>query len=230
MSGIVGSKLNIRGSGLVGSLGTDGQHLLSAGAGKTNVFETAAGGYWNLIKSITASSSGTVDFVNGASDVVFDSTYKQYMIRMINVHPQTNGADFGFNASADTGSNYNVVKMVGAYATYHRENDANEAGIQYRGTEDSTQSTAAQEIFPEQEGTDNDSGGSGEIIFYDPSNTTFVKHFISHSSHFQWDTPPYAKFNSFGGYFNTTSAVDAIQFAYTSGNIDSGQFILYGAT
>ena len=44
MSGIVGSKLNIRGSGLVGSLGTDGQHLLSAGAGKTNVFETAAGG------------------------------------------------------------------------------------------------------------------------------------------------------------------------------------------
>ena len=40
MSGIIGSKLNHRGSGLVGSLGTDGQHLLSSGAGKTNVFET----------------------------------------------------------------------------------------------------------------------------------------------------------------------------------------------
>ena len=228
MSGLVGSKLNIRGSGLVGSLGTDGQHLLSAGAGKTNVFETAAGGYWNLIKSITASSSATVSFVNGTSDVVFDSTYKQYMIRFLNVHPQTNAKDFGFNASADTGSNYNVVKMVGHYATYHREGDADESGIQYRGTEDSTLSTAAQEIFPYHSSAA-DSGGSGEIIFYDPSNTTFVKHFISHSSHFRSDTPPYSNFSSFGGYFNTTSAVDAIQFAYTSGDIDAGQFILYGA-
>ena len=229
MSGLVGSKLNIRGSGLVGSLGTDGQHLLSAGAGKTNVFETAAGGYWTLIKSITASSSATVSFVNGTSDVVFDSTYKQYMIRFLNVHPETDGQDFGFNASADTGSNYNVVKQVGHYATYHREGDADEAGIQYRGQEDSTLSTAAQEIFPQQE-SDNDSAGSGEIIFYDPSNTTFVKHFISHSSHFRSDTPPYSNFSSFGGYFNTTSAVDAIQFAYTSGDIDAGQFILYGAS
>ena len=42
MSGIIGSKLNHRGSGLVGSLGTDGQHLLSSGAGKSNVFETVA--------------------------------------------------------------------------------------------------------------------------------------------------------------------------------------------
>jgi hypothetical protein len=44
MSGIVGSKFNIRGSGLVGSLGTDGQHMLSSGAGVSNVFETVAAG------------------------------------------------------------------------------------------------------------------------------------------------------------------------------------------
>ena len=42
MSGIIGSKLNHRGSGLVGSAGTDGQHLLSSGPGKTNVFESVA--------------------------------------------------------------------------------------------------------------------------------------------------------------------------------------------
>jgi hypothetical protein len=50
MSGIVGSKFNIRGSGLIGSLGTDGQHMLSAGAGKTNVFETVAAASSNLVQ------------------------------------------------------------------------------------------------------------------------------------------------------------------------------------
>ena len=62
MSGIVGSKLNIRGSGLVGSLGTDGQHLLSAGAGVTNVFETVAAGgiteadMWRITSSLSGAS------------------------------------------------------------------------------------------------------------------------------------------------------------------------------
>ena len=44
MSGIVGSRLNIRGSGLVGSLGTDGQVLTSSGAGVGAVYEAAAAG------------------------------------------------------------------------------------------------------------------------------------------------------------------------------------------
>jgi hypothetical protein len=44
MSGIVGSRFNIRGSGLVGSLGTDGQVFTSSGAGKSAVYEAAAGG------------------------------------------------------------------------------------------------------------------------------------------------------------------------------------------
>jgi len=44
MSGIVGSRLNHRGSGLVGSIGTDGQALTSSGAGVGMVFEAAAGG------------------------------------------------------------------------------------------------------------------------------------------------------------------------------------------
>jgi hypothetical protein len=61
MSGIVGSKFNIRGSGLVGSLGTDGQHFLSSGAGKTNVFETVSGG--GAILQMKSVSSGTEQLV-----------------------------------------------------------------------------------------------------------------------------------------------------------------------
>ena len=229
MSGIVGSKFNIRGSGLVGSLGTDGQHMLSSGAGKTNVFETAAGGYWNLIKSITASSSATVDFVDGASDVVFDSTYKHYMVRMIGIHAETDGADLTFNGSSDTGSNYNVVKMSAVYATYHREGDAGEAGLQYRDAEDSTLATAFQNISTGMS-DDNDAALSGELIFFNPADTTFSKHFYGHFSYWLNAVTPYAKFLSLGGYFNTTSVVDAIQFKFSTGDIDAGQFNLYGAT
>ena len=85
MSGIVGSKLNIRGSGLVGSLGTDGQHLLSAGAGKTNVFETAAAAGLTLIKEVDASDVAAVTMVHGTSDVVFDTTYKVYLLTITNM-------------------------------------------------------------------------------------------------------------------------------------------------
>ena len=44
MSGIVGSRLNTRGSGIVGNLGTDGQILLSSGAGTSATFETVSVG------------------------------------------------------------------------------------------------------------------------------------------------------------------------------------------
>tara|TARA_R100000306_G_C4365423_1_gene137393 strand:+ start:7 stop:681 length:675 start_codon:yes stop_codon:yes gene_type:complete len=207
---------------------TSGQVITTTSATAAD-FQDAAGGYWNLIKSITASSSATVSFVNGTSDVVIDSTYKQYMIRMTNVHPATDGADLTFNGSIDTGSNYNVAKMSSVYATYHREGDAAEAGHQYRGTEDSTLATAFAELMMHQS-NDNDSSGSGTLIFYEPSNTTFVKYFSGDTLFFDNSSAPYAKFASMGGYFNTASAIDAFQFKYSSGNIDAGEFKLYGAT
>ena len=188
----------------------------------------AAGGYWTLLKSITASSDSTISFVNGSASVVLDATYKQYMIRMIDVHLSA-AADFTFNGSIDAGSNYNVVKMASPYATYHREGDASEAGIQYRGTEDSTLSTAFQPLAADMN-IDADSAYSGEIILYNPAGTVHIKHYINHGSYFDSSSTPYAKFFSLGGYFNTTSAVNAIQFKPVSGNIDTGQFILYGAT
>jgi len=228
MSGIVGSKLNIRGSGLVGSLGTDGQHLLSAGAGKTNVFETAAGGYWNLIKSLTASSDATLSFVNGASDVVLDSTYKQYMVRWTDIHPETSGEDFSFNGSSDAGSNYNVSKTV-AVASIQTKEDGSSYEIQYRSAEDSTNETTFQ-LLSKDTPNDADTGTSGQLIFFNPSGTTFIKHFLCHTTATTTHSPPYLKYRTMGGYFNTTSAVDALQFKWSSGDIDAGQINLYGAT
>ena len=72
MSGIVGSKFNHRGSGLVGSLGTDGQHMLSSGAGKTNVFEDASGGIsWQAVVtgSTQTAVAGNGYFIDTTSNV-----------------------------------------------------------------------------------------------------------------------------------------------------------------
>ena len=55
MSGIVGSRLNHRGSGVVGALGTDGQLLTSAGAGKSAVYEAAPAGF--DVSTITGSTA-----------------------------------------------------------------------------------------------------------------------------------------------------------------------------
>ena len=108
MSGIIGSRFNSRGSGLIGSLGTDGQVFTSSGAGAGATFEAAGGGAWNLIKTLTASASGTLSFVNGASDVVLDTTYNHYVFACNTIHPSGSSVEITFQGSTDGGSNYNT--------------------------------------------------------------------------------------------------------------------------
>ena len=108
MSGIVGSKFNIRGSGLVGSLGTDGQHMLSAGAGKTNVFETVAGGA-DLVK-ISNHSTTSADAL---SFDVLDSTYDDYLIQIWRCIPDSTGQSLNMRLRTDgsdiDSSNYSIA-------------------------------------------------------------------------------------------------------------------------
>ena len=60
MSGIIGSKLNIRGSNRIAKLGTDGQVLTSAGAGVAAAFEDAAGGGLDWQTIVTGSTMNAV--------------------------------------------------------------------------------------------------------------------------------------------------------------------------
>ena len=99
MSGIIGSKLNIRGSGLVGSLGTDGQHLLSAGAGVTNVFETAAGGgkVGQVIQALdstqrTTTSSSFVDMSTALIGVITPTATTSKILIQVTSHFYNGGA------------------------------------------------------------------------------------------------------------------------------------------
>ena len=189
-----------------------------------NGFETATEGSMTLIKTLTASSSGTLSFVHGSSDVVLDSTYPVYLFKFINIHPATNNQDFTFNMSADTGSNYNVTKTTTAFYAYHKE-DGSEASLAYTAGEDLAQSTAFQPLNSNL-GNANDECFSGTLTLFNPSSTTFVKHFINNTS--SYDQDDYAVQWHFAGYGNTTSAVDAVQFKMSSGNIDAGTIKLYG--
>ena len=183
-----------------------------------------------LIKTITASSSSTVSFVNGSSDVVLDNTYPIYLITVINAHRSTTSSEqtFTFNLSADTGSNYNVTKTTTLFDAYHRENDTSPA-VNYVASQDIAQGTGFQNLTPEVElGEDNDASSSGELLLFNPSSTTFVKHFMWTSNHMSYYSTPWSINSFIAGYANTTSAIDAIQFKMSSGNIDAGTFKLYG--
>tara|TARA_R100001086_G_scaffold187171_1_gene105273 strand:+ start:73 stop:678 length:606 start_codon:yes stop_codon:yes gene_type:complete len=176
-------------------------------------------GNLKFISRSTASSSASVNITSGLT-----STYKEYIFIFNNIHPATDGAKFQFNLSVDSGSNYNVTKTTSFFHAFHTE-DGSSTVLAYRGAADLAQSTSDQVLFWEVD-NDADSGASGYLHLFDPSSTTFVKHFIAKSSGVGNSTTAGNQY--VGGYGNTTSAVDAIQFKMSSGNIDSGTIDMYG--
>lgn len=181
-------------------------------------------GALTLIKTLTASSSSTLSFVNGSSDVVLDSTYKEYIFIFNNIHPSEDNRNFGFTMSVDGGSNYNVAKTTSFIYAYHDETDGY-SGLTYHTGKDLTQGTGNQMVLVET-GNDNDQSGSGYMHLFNPSSTTFVKHFIAFGNSYEATNNNQNSFVS--GYGNTTSAVNAIQFSMSSGNIDAGTVQLFG--
>jgi hypothetical protein len=172
-----------------------------------------------LISSQTASASASISFTTG-----IDATYKAYKFVFVNIHPSGDDAAFQFNLSTDSGSNYNITKTTTFFRTQHTE-AGTLADLSYRTGLDLAQSTSFQPLA-EGVSADNDSNLSGTLQLFNPSSTTYVKHFISNVSNFYSST---YLFNSLAaGYGNTTSAVNAIQFKFSFGNIDAGTIYLYG--
>ena len=178
-----------------------------------------------LIKNIDASSSSTLSFVDGASSVVLDNTYKTYLFKFINIHPSNNATRLQYNLSVDGGSNYNVAKTTTSFKAYHDEGDSG-TGLIYETGTDLAQGTGTQYIGDDISNA-NDSCMSGEMFLFNPSSTTFVKHILIQTATLA--NGNYAVFNTTGTeYGNTTSAIDAVQFTMSSGTIDSGRIALYG--
>tara|TARA_R100001440_G_scaffold14038_3_gene24087 strand:+ start:202 stop:822 length:621 start_codon:yes stop_codon:yes gene_type:complete len=176
-----------------------------------------------LIKTLTASSSATLSFVDGSSDVVLDSTYPIYLFKFINIHPETDARAFTVNFR-DGGSSYDATKTTTWFQTYHGENGAS-GSIGYETGYDLAQSTSDQQLIY-QVGNGNDECCSGELWLFSPSSTTFVKHFFGKCSSYYYSNANIT--GNYAGYCNVTAAIDGVQFKMDSGNIDAGTIKLYG--
>ena len=180
---------------------------------------SVATGSMVLISSQTASASASISFTTG-----IDSTYKEYQFYLINCHPATLNTALSFNLSTDGGSNYNVTKTTTAFFAYHNE-AGTDAGLLYATDNDLAQSTAFQ-VFNEVTGNANDDSSSGILTLFNPASTTYVKHFITVNGKCNADQYNVTQYTA--GYANTTSAINAIQFKFASGNFDDGTILMYG--
>ena len=179
---------------------------------------TFSGGAMTFISKSTASSSSNISFTSG-----IDSTYKEYVFIFNNLHPSATQR-FQFNLSTDGGSNYNVTKTTTFFRTYGGEDAGDGAALLYQTEFDLAQGTGDANLYY-YGGTNNDDCWSGYLHLFNPSSTTFVKHFISNIS----GTNGFYEHNHIvAGYGNTTSAVDGVKFVMSSGNIDAGTITLYG--
>lgn len=204
---------------------TTGGIILPAGindasvASVTALAQVSAGDGITLISSQTASGSASISFTTG-----IDSTYRTYLFKFINIHPSTDAVNFEVNFSTDSGSNYNVTKTTTFFRSYHNEADS-ASGIGYDGGNDLAQSTSYQKLT-EGLGNGNDESLSGQLYLFNPSSTTYVKHFIARCNHY--NNNDYTLDWYVAGYNNITSAINAVDFKLSSGNIDAGTIHMYG--
>ena len=171
------------------------------------------------IATQTASSSASLSFTSG-----IDSTYKEYIFYFVNMHPVTDNVDFRFQANRVSGSGYNETITSTNFQAYHEENGSS-AVLQYRADYDQAQGTAFQ-LLGNTCGNGNDESISGYLHIFNPSSTTFVKHYIARTNTYYYGDITIDLYSA--GYFNVESALDEFQFKFSSGNIDSGQILLFG--
>jgi hypothetical protein len=186
----------------------------------TGLVKASSGGgaVWNLIETLTASSSATLDFTSG-----IDSTYDEYVFKFINIHPETDQTSLLFQGNAAGGSGYDETITSTGWQAQHSESGSTE--LSYETGSDQAQGTAFQKISHEL-GNGNDECASGYLHLFGLSDTTFVKHYISKFNAYRYND--YSQTHFSAGYFNTTSAIDEIQFKMSSDAIDAGTISLYG--
>ena len=178
------------------------------------------GGALNLLSTQTASGSATISFTSG-----IDSTYKEYVFKFININAATDQASFTWQASTDGGSSYGMTITSSAFQAY--QNEAGDSyALQYNTASDQAQATTYQNITYLQ-GNESDKSSSGELHLFNPSSTTYVKNFYSIANNCEHQDMTQNMF--IGGYINSTSDVDAIQFKMSSGNFD-GKIKMYGVS
>ena len=185
-----------------------------------------------LIKSQSASNVAQIDFIHGTSDVVFDSTYNEYLFTIVNYKPVTDDSQLGFQTDTGTNTSYNQPMTTTAFRPGHRQ-DGGWSDLAYTTGYNLAQGTSRQVLNQSGESaTQAEMSASGELRLFDPSNGTHVKHFQSRVNN-QYtgndtDAQTYCIELYTAGYVNTATALTRVRFDTTSGNILAGTFTLYG--
>ena len=172
-----------------------------------------------LITTNTSSDAATSDFTSG-----IDSTYKLYIFKFIDINPATNDKNFTFQVNATDGADYDDSVITSTvFESEHYEDDSI-ARVRYEPNDDQAQGTAFQ-ILAEGMGNGGDESLAGEMYLFNPSNTTYVKHFYATTNAYRH--PDSSRQTFAAGYINDTTAIDDIRFQMSSGNFD-GTIKMYG--
>ena len=190
------------------------------GAFKAALMGTAgvsAGADVVLLSTQTATSDASISFTSG-----IDSTYGEYIFRFYTLNPESSGA-FQFQVNATDGADYNDSAITSTHIQiYHKEDDSGTA-LSYRTAGDQAQGTAFQELQPTC-GSGADEAAVGELHLFNPSSTTYVKHWYCQLNSY---TGTYMQSSLTAGYINDTTAIDDIQFKFASGDFD-GKIKMWG--
>jgi len=167
----------------------------------------------------------SVEFTSG-----IDSTYKLYIFKFIDINPATNLTRFNFQVNASGQTGFNETMTTTYFDAYHYESgDPYGPELRYNTVGDQAQGTSYQNLTSGL-GSGSDECCGGELHLFNPSSTTYVKHFYAtiNAVYPAAGADSAATFNNFiAGYINTTSAIDEIDFKMTSGNFD-GIIKMYG--
>jgi len=195
---------------------------VSNGSGTLSSVNSGFGDALKLISSQTASDSASLSFTSG-----LDSTYKEYIFKFYEINAASNVVDFSFQCSTDGGSNYNMTMTTTFFRAWHYANDT-DSGLAYQDARDQAQGTAFQPIAFS---SGNQAKGCmvGELHLFNPASTTYVKNFFTKTNLISANGSPYQLNSYVAGYVNsTTDTIDAVQFKFSSGNINAGTIMMYG--
>ena len=180
------------------------------------------------IKTLTAdASTATLSFVNGSSDVVLDNTYRTYLFKLINCHAQNNGDITYYNFSDDTSSHSYDLNKTSVYVRGRHDEDGSDGQISNPGigTVTSIANGTGKQTFVVNNNADTEDNSGGELWLFNPSSTTFGKHYMSTGVTVGEAAKCFVSYVN--GYVNTTAAITAVQFDLGSA-WQAGDVKLYG--
>jgi len=173
---------------------------------------------------IADNTADTTDLATISFTSSIDSTYKLYIFKFYDCNPASDNVSFSVQFNAASGSGYNETITSASFRAIHKEDDSGTPAVAYHTSGDQGQGTAFQ-ILMTGVGDGADESCAGELYLFNPSNTTYVKHFYATTITNDYGGNSVEYFVA--GYINTTSAIDEVQFKMSSGNMD-GVIKMYG--